>query len=124
MANFDPIAVKGVRPLYDHVIVEDMVFEARRTRAGLIIPNDNGKAEGIRPRWAKVYSVGPEQKDVAPGQWILVEHGRWTRGVKIEDDAGERTIRRVDTNDILLVSDEQPSDETMSDAVSVTQRER
>jgi hypothetical protein len=28
-----------------------------------------------------------------------------------------RTIRRVDNNDILLVSDEQPTDETISDRI-------
>ena len=54
-----------------------------------------------------------------PGQWILVAHGRWTRGIEIEDDTGVHTIRRVDADDILLVSDEQPSDDTMSDAVHI-----
>jgi hypothetical protein len=47
----------------------------------------------------------------------LVAHGRWTRGVKIEDDEGEKTIRKIDPNDILMVSDEPMIDDTMSDKV-------
>jgi hypothetical protein len=47
----------------------------------------------------------------------MVAHGRWTRGLKIEDETGEKTIRKVDTNDILLVSDDPVNDHTMSNKV-------
>jgi hypothetical protein len=53
------------------------------------------------------------------GQWICVAHGRWTRGVEVEDEAGPKTIRKIDPKDILLVTDQQPQDDTMSDAVHV-----
>jgi hydrogenase maturation factor len=59
--------------------------------------------------------VGPDQTDVKVGQYILVSHGRWTRGIKIEDEEGTKTIRKVDVNDMLMVSDDPMSDETMSD---------
>jgi len=52
------------------------------------------------------------------GQWICVTHGRWTRGIEIEDEHGQLTLRRIDPNDILLVSDTQPQDDTMSSAIS------
>jgi hypothetical protein len=45
----------------------------------------------------------------------MVSHGRWSRGIKIEDENGEVTIRKVDPKDILLVSDEPVQDATMSD---------
>jgi hypothetical protein len=45
----------------------------------------------------------------------MISHGRWTRGLKIIDEEGEKTIRKVDTKDILLVSDEPVNDLTMSD---------
>lgn len=107
------------KPLNDHVIVADMNFSGRQLSSGIIMLNDNGKAGGIRPRWGQVYAVGPEQTEIRPGQWICVAHGRWTRGVEIEDESGEHTIRRIDHKDILLVSDEEPGvDDTMSDAVS------
>jgi hypothetical protein len=64
-----------------------------------------------------VYATGPDQQDVQVGQWICVAHGRWTRGVEVEDEAGEKTLRRIDPTDILLVSDHLPQDDTMSNAV-------
>lgn len=108
-----------LRPLRDHVIVTDMVFDERISRGGLILLNDNGTTKGIRPRWAQVYAVGPEQTnpDLQPGKWILVSHGRWTRGIEVEDETGKKTLRRVDPNDVLLAADEPQQDETFSDAV-------
>jgi co-chaperonin GroES (HSP10) len=108
------------KPLNDHVIVMDMNFSGRQLSSGIIMLNDNGKAGGIRPRWGQVYAVGPDQKEIEPGQWICVAHGRWTRGVEIEDETGKHTIRRIDHKDILLVSDEEPGgvDDTISEAVS------
>ena len=106
---------RQIKPLMDHIIVSDMAFDQRITTGGIILLNDDMKNAGIRPRWAKVYAIGPEQKDVDIGQFVLVSHGRWTRGIKIEDEEGEKTIRRVDPNDILLVSNEPMQDETISD---------
>ena len=108
---------RQIRPLMDHIIVSEMAFDQRITNGGIILLNDDMKSSGIRPRWAKVYATGPEQKDVQIGQYILISHGRWTRGIKIEDEDGEKTIRRVDPNDILMVSDEPVQDDTMSDKV-------
>jgi hypothetical protein len=64
-----------------------------------------------------VYAVGPEQTSVRVGEYVCIAHGRWTRGLEIEDQQGTRTIRRIDPNDILLVADELPQDDTMGDAV-------
>ena len=108
-----------LQPLKDSVIVSDMVFDARITTSGIILPNDNGKSTGIRPRWGQVYAVGPEQQDVTPGQWICIEHGRWTRGIDIEDEAGKHTLRRVDPKDIMMISDDKPNDDTFSTAIHV-----
>ena len=108
-----------LQPLKDSVIVSDMVFDARITTSGIYIPNDNGKSTGIRPRWGQVYAVGPDQQDVTPGQWVCVEHGRWTRGIDVEDESGKITLRRVDPNDIMMVSEQQPDDDTFSTAIHV-----
>ena len=115
---FKPIKVTSIKALNDHVLVADMNFKERQLSSGIYLLNDDSRTAGIRPRWAKVYAIGPEQQDIQIGQWILVSHGRWTRGVTIEDTAGEVTIRRVDPNDILLVSDSEPTgDDSLSDAV-------
>ena len=113
-----------IHPLANSVIVSEMIFDQRITSSGIILPNDNGTGSGIRPRWGQVYAVGPEQTDVTVGQWICVAHGRWTRGIDIEDESGKKTLRRIDPNDILMVSDIQPQDDTMSDAVNVAKQTR
>ena len=104
-------------PVKDNVICSDMAFTERFTSSGIILPSDNGKSSGVRPRWGRVWAVGPEQKDVTVGQWICVAHGRWTRGVDIVDDGQSVTIRKIDPKDILLISDTLPQDDTMSTAV-------
>jgi co-chaperonin GroES (HSP10) len=108
-----------IHPLHDAVIVSDMTFDERITSGGIVLLNDNGTGRGIRPRWGQVYAVGPDQKDVAVGDWVLVAHGRWTRGIDVEDETGKVTLRRVDPKDILLMSDQLPEDETFSDALHV-----
>lgn len=115
---------KQINPLNDAVIVSDMVFDERITSGGIILLNDNGKGHGIRPRWGRVYAVGAKQKFVKPGDWICVAHGRWTRGIEIEDETGKKTLRRIDPKDILMMSDQLPQDDTMSDAVHVEAQSR
>lgn len=104
--------VKGkLKPLNDSVLVSEMEFDEIKTSAGIFIPSQNGKSSGIKPRWGRVWAVGPDQKDVKVGEWVYVEHGRWTRGVTVLDKQGnEVVVRRVDTNDILLTADEPPTD--------------
>jgi len=103
-------------PIGKHIIVSDMEFNDRISSGGIILLNDNRKNSGIRPRWGRVYALGPDYNDdLEVGQWILVSHGRWTRGIDVEDETGKKTLRRVDANDILLVSDEPVNDTTMSD---------
>ena len=114
MAFGDAHQIKSIRPLHDQVIVSEMSFKERITTSGIIVLGDDGKSEGIRPRWGKVYAVGPKQKDYKVGQWIMVAHGRWTRAATVEVDGEEISIRKVDLGEILLVSDEQPEDSTMS----------
>ena len=117
-----------IKALHDNVLVADMEFDTRITQSGLILPNDNGTTLGIRPRWGRVYAVGDEQQDVRVGDWILVAHGRWTRGLDIEDGETEhrRTIRKIDPADILMVSDgpDRPQDLTWSSAIHVQKQNR
>jgi co-chaperonin GroES (HSP10) len=98
-------------PIRDKVLVSDMNFDSQKTLSGIIIPSDNGKVQGIHPRWAKVFAIGPEQKEVKVGEWILVEHGRWTRSIEYEiDDEEILELRMVDNNAILMSSDDMPND--------------
>jgi hypothetical protein len=102
-----------------------MKFKERKLSSGIVLINDNGTSAGIRPRWGRIYSVGPLQTNFKEGDWICIAHGRWTRGVEIEDADGQViTIRKIDPNDVLLSSDEEPTDESMSDAVIVNPSKR
>ncbi len=111
--------IKGLQPLHDHILASDMDFAGRTLTSGVILLSDDGKDDGIRPRWCRVYAVGPDQTDVSVGQWILVEHGRWTRGVYVEIEDEEFTLRRIDATSVMMVSDELPDNmDTMSTAVN------
>lgn len=111
--NINPWKVKSLHPLNDDVLVIDMNFGEQQTRSGIIVTSDNGKAHGVHPRWGKVYAVGPKQTDVKVGQWVLVEHGRWTRGIKIEDSEGEKIIRKIETKSMMMISDNQPEGDVL-----------
>jgi len=122
-AAYSAHRVSKLQALSDSVLVEDMTFDERLSNGGIVLLNDNGKSSGIRPRWGRVYAIGPDQQDVRVGEWILVAHGRWTRGLDIEDDAGKHTIRKIDPKDILMSADQRPSDVTFSDAIHVEKKE-
>ncbi len=110
MSSMYDVRHMKIRALHDDVIVTDMDFGEQVTASGIVVQSDNGKAHGVKPRWGKVYKVGPEQKDVEPGQWILIEHGRWTRKIKIDDGEGPKEIQKVEVKAILAVADERPND--------------
>ena len=104
--------VKGnLKPLRNNILVTDMEFEMQRTTGGLFIPSDNGKTSGIHPRWGRVWAIGPEQTDVNINEWVLIEHGRWTRTVELEQSDGTTVeLRMVDFNAVLAVAAEKPDD--------------
>ena len=108
--SFQAHNVKDLEVLKDCVLVADMAFKGRTLSSGVVLLGDNSRASGIRPRWAQVYKIGPDQHDVKIGDWILVEHGRWTRGVQVEENTTILTVRRVETSAILAMSDHLPSD--------------
>ena len=94
-----------IRPLHDIIILTNLETGERTSAGGIIIADDDGKEHGIRARWGQVYAVGPEQKDVKVGEWVLMQHGRWTRG---QDFAftGKKPFRfwKADPKGILGVS--------------------
>jgi co-chaperonin GroES (HSP10) len=103
------VKISQIRPVQAHILVRDMNFAEQMTQSGIYIPSDDGKSEGVKPRWCRVFAIGPEQTNVKVGDWIFVEHGRWTRGLEIEDEDGQKcVIHRVDENGIMMASDERP----------------
>ena len=103
-------AVKGsLRAIGNRVLVTDMYFGEQVTESGIIISSDDGKTRGVYPRWGKVYRKGPlNDEPYSEGDWILVEHGRWTRGVNLIDGDEELEVRMVETESVLGWADEKP----------------
>ena len=102
-----------IKPIKDKVIVTHLQHGIQKSRGGVILLDDTTTAAGeraIKPRWAKVHAVGPEQKDVTVGDWILLEHGRWSTGQDLTIDDETTRIWLADHAAILEVSDELPVD--------------
>ena len=117
--NINSIKAKKLRAVDNRVLVTDMHFGDQTTKSGIIIGNDDGKTRGVYPRWGKVYAKGPRNNDpYKVGDWILVEHGRWTRGMKVDLEDGEVEIRMVEAESILAMSDEKPEGITLGNEYS------
>ena len=99
-----------IRPRSDNIFCINADFGDTVTNAGIIIKKTLGKESGITPRWMEVFDVGPDIDWLQSGQWVYVEYGRWTEGMKIPDDRLEpgQEIWKVDPKGCLLVSDEKP----------------
>ena len=105
------VALSKLKPIRDNIVIVDMDFGEQVTKGGLVLLSDDGKSEGVKSRWGRVHSVGPMQEDVKAGEWILLEHGRWSRGFTVlDDDGNDIVIRRADPKGILAVADEKPNE--------------
>ena len=120
MATSNIKTIKGrLSPIKDRVLVTDMDFGEQKTKGGILIAGDDGNVRGVYPRWGKVFAKGPDNKDeFAVGQWILVEHGRWTRGLSMQDndDSDEYVVRMVEAESILAL---QTKSQTTLDTVKI-----
>ena len=104
-----------IKALKGKVLVTNLERGSRVVN-GIIIPDDNGQSRGIRPRWGQVYAVGPDITEIKVGEWILIEHARWTRMIKITDN-NEQEVQLWGVewpNAVMLVSDEDPETQIWS----------
>ena len=105
--------MKNFTPLHDKVVgrMIETVGAVRQTESGLYLGLDDESSETfVRPRWFEVTHVGDEQKDVVPGQYVLVPHGRWSHGFNLDGSLAEvDKLFQIDHTDMLLVSDEAPN---------------
>jgi len=90
------IRAESFRPLKNNVFVTHLDSGPSKTRAGILLPDDNMTERGIRQRWGKVWCIGPEVEDITVGDWVLVEHGRWTNEIEIELPDGVVRTWRID----------------------------
>jgi co-chaperonin GroES (HSP10) len=95
------VLLSKLRPIRNNIVVVDMEFGEQITATGLVLMSDDGKSEGVKSRWGRVYAVGPEQIDVKVGEWILLEHGRWSRGFTVLDDDGNDVCNVIGHDDLF-----------------------
>lgn len=101
--------MRNLTPLTDKIIgrMLDAIGNERRTKGGLVLTEKNLGEEAIRPRWFEVTHVGPDQKDVTAGNYVLVPHGRWSRGLDFYGtNREEDKLFLLDNDAIMMVSDE------------------
>jgi hypothetical protein len=119
MSNKTRIKAETFRAYKDKVFVTDLESGETITKAGLIITDDNMTNRGIRPRWGKIWAIGPEIDDLVVGQWILVEHGRWTQKITMELGGETINVWSIEyPKSGLMVTDEDPRKESVSTAAA------
>lgn len=99
-----------IKALKNTILVTEFKYGERKV-GSIIIRDDNGTTRGIRPRWGKIIATGDDVNEVNVGQWVLVEHGRWSHGVDVDTETGKVTVFKVDPTGIMLVTDSEPNDE-------------
>jgi len=100
--------MREFKPLGDKIIgmMCDPIGSERSTKAGLIIRAKNLDEDSIRPRWFEVTHVGPEQDKVKTGDYVLVPHGRWSRGIDLKGTMKEEDkFFLLDNEELLMISD-------------------
>jgi len=99
-------------PIHNRVLVTDMNFGEQKTAGGIIISSDDGQARGIHPRWGRVIAKGHENDDdYEVGDWILIEHGRWSRGINLQKSDGDKmVVHMVEAESVLGTAKEKPED--------------
>src|ERR1044072_2138142 len=103
------IKANSLHQLKDNVFVTDLDGGPHKTNAGILIPDDNMTERGVRPRWARVWCVGPEVTEVRPGDWILIKHARWTTAIELDlPDQVVRIWRVGWPKSVLPAADDDP----------------
>lgn len=108
MANQGRMDKVKLKPLHDTILIHNLERGGRALASGIVLLNDDGKEHGVRSRWAQVYAKGPDINFVEEGDWVLIEHGRWSRGLEVEEGL---TVYKVDNESILATSDEEPNND-------------
>lgn len=88
-----------------NIIITDLECGETINESGIIIPEEKFTGKNIRPRWGKVAAVGNKINDIKEGDWIYMEHGRWTHGIQTMKDGKKTMVWMVDYQGVLLVSD-------------------
>jgi co-chaperonin GroES (HSP10) len=102
--------MRNITPIRDNVMAKmlEPVGQERNVN-GIILTERNLGEESIRPRWFEVICVGPEQTDLQAGSFVLVPHGRWSRGLDVDGTLREADkLFLLDNESLMGTSDVNP----------------
>ncbi len=120
LGNLTRIKAATFRPLKDNVFVSDLESGPTVTAGGIIRPDDNMSERGIRPRWGRVFAIGPDVEGISVGEWVYIEHARWTNAIDLELSSGKTRVWKVEwPKSVLLASPEDPRERQLSDIPKV-----
>lgn len=99
--------------LKNNILGYELEFGEQKLKSGLILKNDDMTETGIHPRWCRIYKVSKQIEkdyDIHAGQYVLLDHARWSTGFLLDEGDGPVMVRYLDYKEIFLVSDEKPYD--------------
>lgn len=97
----------NMTPHASRVFVTELESGPRKTKNGIILMDDNMTIRGIRPRWCRVWKIGRDVVDVKVGDWLLVEHGRWSFGIEGTIDGEDSKVWHIEfPKAVILISDD------------------
>jgi hypothetical protein len=95
--------IEAVRNYVVFTFVEDIYGDRFINSAGgAIILTSDDKSQTTYPRWGKVVNVGPDVTEITPGEYVLIEPGKWTTHFYVD---GLR-YWKTDEDKILCTADE------------------
>ena len=99
-----------LKPLPGRLYCKALETGLRTSAGGIVLTDDNSAtsgAGGVRPRWFQVVNVNIDTNldDIKIGDYVLVEHGRWSRRFS-GTDIDNYSI--VEEKAVLLVSEDAP----------------
>jgi co-chaperonin GroES (HSP10) len=99
----------GVTPINDKLMIDILDRGIQKSRAGIILPDDDFSERGIRVRKCRVLAIGPEAKreGIGVGDLIMVDHGNWTRGIDLKlPDGTTKKVWFTNVESVLMVIEE------------------
>jgi len=98
---------KTIKAMKNKILAEmiDRPNELKTTAGGIILQEKDQSEEAVRPRWFKVYSVGEGIDWITKGTYVMVAHGRWSNGLKINEDL---KLYLLDNLELLATTDTNP----------------
>ncbi len=112
--NKSEVKAESFHPIKNNVFVTDLDHGPTMTAGGIIRPDDNMTDVGVRPRWARVWAIGPEVEDIQVGEWVFVQHARWTNSIDLNLAAGKVRVWKIDYPEgALLATDKDPREQRL-----------